>query len=71
MTSFVFPGQGSQFVGMSKDFYDNFKNKISKNYDSIKLIYFIRKKIYIMLKNYKSFYRFISRKQIINICHNL
>ena len=25
MTVFVFPGQGSQFVGMSKDFYDNFK----------------------------------------------
>ncbi len=25
MTTFVFPGQGSQFIGMSKDFYDNFK----------------------------------------------
>ena len=25
MTTFVFPGQGSQFSGMSKDFYDNFK----------------------------------------------
>tara|TARA_B100000945_G_C20304074_1_gene559508 strand:+ start:46 stop:960 length:915 start_codon:yes stop_codon:yes gene_type:complete len=24
MTSIVFPGQGSQFIGMSKDFYDNF-----------------------------------------------
>tara|TARA_Y100001970_G_scaffold248285_1_gene317698 strand:+ start:57 stop:986 length:930 start_codon:yes stop_codon:yes gene_type:complete len=24
MTTIVFPGQGSQFVGMSKDFYDNF-----------------------------------------------
>jgi len=24
MTAIVFPGQGSQFVGMSKDFYDNF-----------------------------------------------
>ena len=25
MTSIVFPGQGSQFVNMSKDFYDNFR----------------------------------------------
>ena len=25
MTSIVFPGQGSQFLGMAKDFYDNFK----------------------------------------------
>ena len=25
MTSIVFPGQGSQFVGMAKDFNDNFK----------------------------------------------
>ena len=25
MTSFLFPGQGSQSVGMSKDFHDNFK----------------------------------------------
>ena len=25
MTSIVFPGQGSQFVGMAKDFNDSFK----------------------------------------------
>ena len=25
MTSIVFPGQGSQFVGMAKDFNDNFR----------------------------------------------
>ena len=24
MTSIIFPGQGSQFLGMTKDFYDNF-----------------------------------------------
>ena len=27
--SFVFPGQGAQFVGMGKDFYDNFD--VAKN----------------------------------------
>ena len=25
MTAVVFPGQGSQFIGMSKDFFDNFE----------------------------------------------
>ncbi len=25
MTSFIFPGQGSQYAGMTKDFHDNFK----------------------------------------------
>ena len=25
MTSLVFPGQGSQTIGMAKDFYDNYK----------------------------------------------
>ena len=30
MTSFIFPGQGSQFVGMAKDFHDNFSIAKSK-----------------------------------------
>ena len=25
MTSIIFPGQGSQTIGMARDFYDNFK----------------------------------------------
>ena len=25
MTSVIFPGQGSQFLGMSRDFYENFR----------------------------------------------
>ena len=26
MTTLVFPGQGSQFIGMSKDFYESFSS---------------------------------------------
>ncbi len=40
MTSVIFPGQGSQFLGMTKDFYDNFrefKNVFSEIEDSTKL----------------------------------
>ena len=40
MTAIIFPGQGSQFVGMSKDFYDNFKiarNTFEEIQDYVKL----------------------------------
>ena len=26
MTTVIFPGQGSQYIGMAKDFHDNFNN---------------------------------------------
>ena len=34
MTSYVFPGQGSQFIGMSRDFYENF-DIAKKTFDEI------------------------------------
>ena len=40
MTTLVFPGQGSQFLGMSKDFYDNFdvaKNTLDEIQDYVKM----------------------------------
>ena len=40
MTSVIFPGQGSQFLGMTKDFYDNFsvfQNVFSEIEDSTKI----------------------------------
>jgi len=37
MTSIVFPGQGSQFVNMSKDFYDNF-SKAKETFELIEEI---------------------------------
>ena len=40
MTSVIFPGQGSQFPGMARDFYDNFiefKDVFSEIEDSTKI----------------------------------
>ena len=34
MTTLVFPGQGSQYIGMAKDFYDNF-SKAKEVFDII------------------------------------
>lgn len=37
MTSIVFPGQGSQFVGMTRDFYDNF-SIVKETFDQVESI---------------------------------
>ena len=37
MTSLVFPGQGSQFVGMAKDFHDEFAS-VRETFDLIENI---------------------------------
>ena len=34
MKAFVFPGQGSQYVGMVRDFYENFSTEFENTIDS-------------------------------------
>ena len=59
MFSVVFPGQGSQKVGMAKEFFDKFeivKNKVNNQYSDLdalseKLVYFT-KQIFIASKKF-------------------
>ena len=78
MTTIVFPGQGSQFIGMSKDFYDNFnvsKETFEIIEDSTKInlkkIIFENDKDLLNITQYTQISIFCASMAIFNVLKNL
>ena len=78
MTTIVFPGQGSQFIGMSKDFYDNFnvsKETFEIIEDSAKInlkkIIFENDKDLLNITQYTQISIFCASMSIFNVLKNL
>ena len=77
MTSFVFPGQGSQFIGMSRDFYDNF-DTAKKTFQlveditkiNIKDIIFENSKNFLDITEYTQLSIFASSLSIFNVLND-
>ena len=74
MTSLVFPGQGSQFVGMTQDFYDEF-SIVRETFDmietstkiNIKDIIFENKSGFLDITQYTQLAIFCSSISIFNV----
>ena len=78
MTTLVFPGQGSQFIGMSQDFYDNFNsareifNKVEKATNiNIKDIIFENKGNFLNITKYTQLSIFTASMSIFEVFKDL